>query len=52
MTAPGRMPATMSSVTTTGARPPATRTAPMSKSASEIARSIEPLFEASVMIRP
>ena len=34
ITAPGFMPRTMCSVTTTGARPPATSTAPMTRSAS------------------
>ena len=46
------MPRTMSSVTTTGARPPATSTAPITRSASARLRSIAPRFDASVMIRP
>ena len=52
ITAPGFMPRTMSSVTTTGARPPATSTAPMTRSASATARSTAPRLDASVMIRP
>ena len=43
---------TRSSLTTTGARPPATSTAPMTRSASITVRSIDPWFDASVEMRP
>ncbi len=52
ITAPGCIERTMSSLTTTGARPPATSTAPITRSASTTVRSTAPRFEASVMIRP
>ena len=41
----------MSCETTTGARAPATSTAPINKSASATHRSIAPRFEATVVIR-
>ena len=43
---------TICSLTTTGARPPGTSTAPMTRSASATLRSMAPRLEASVMIRP
>ena len=52
MTAPGRIERTIASVTTTGARPPGTSTAPMTRSASATARSTARRLLASVMIRP
>ena len=52
MTARGFIARTMSSLTTTGARPPATSTAPINRSQSMTLRSIAPRLEASVMIRP
>ena len=48
----GFIACTIASSTTTGARPPATSTAPISRSASATLRSIAPRFDASVMIRP
>ena len=44
--------ATISSVTTTGARPPGTSTAPITRSASDTTCSSVPRLEASVVIRP
>src|SRR5437660_760695 len=52
ITEPGFMVRTMSSVTMVGARPPGTRTAPMTRSASATARSTAPRLDARVMIRP
>ena len=51
-TEPGFMARTMSSVTTTGARPPATSTAPITRSASATTRSTVPRLDASVVMRP
>ena len=52
ITAAGFIVATMSSVTSTGARPPGTSTAPITRSASATARATAPRLLASVMMRP
>ena len=52
ITAAGFIVLIMSSVTSTGARPPGTSTAPMTRSASATARATAPRLLASVMIRP
>ena len=52
MRAPGFMAATMSAVTSIGARPPGTRTAPTTMSASATDRSTAPRLEARVRMRP
>ena len=52
ITAPGRIDASMSSLTSTGARPPGTRTAPITRSASRTARATAARLLASVWIRP
>ncbi len=51
-TAPGFIDFTMSSVTTIGARPPGTSTAPMTRSASAMTRSTWPRLEVRVVMRP
>nr|WP_287393697.1 hypothetical protein [Candidatus Microthrix sp.] len=52
MTAPGFIVFTISSDTTTGALPPATSTAPISRSASAAVRSTWPRLAVSVRTRP
>ncbi len=52
ITAPGRIDAIISSVTSTGARPPGTSTAPITRSASCTARATAARLLASVWMRP